>query len=224
MTASYSQRGLKMSEATYTEAPASATVKFRLDGYDTVLTLRDKSERGLLIQMQVTVDELKKMRATSTNYNSNGRNGNAPACPMHGIAMKESRYGGWYCPAKIANDGDDGNPVYCKQKSRVRRNPMLSPEAQKAQYNAGIRDQLWTMNLSPALSRNAHHAIIIRPEFGGRQRQQAWADWIEKYLPQFEFNSTRNWWQAPLSELTTAAATLPEGAIKSKGAREYLEQ
>ncbi len=98
-----------------------------------------------------------------------------------------------------------------------------SPEAQRAQYDAGIRDREWTRNLSPSLARTANYAIIQRPEFGGRKRQRAWADWLKVNLPQFTYDARRGWWQAPLAELVAAAEALPEGASRSKGVREYLK-
>lgn len=99
----------------------------------------------------------------------------------------------------------------------------LSPEAARARYDAGIRDSMWTKNLSPSLARTASHAIIQRPEYGGRKRQRAWANWLAENLPQFTFNSKRGWWQAPLSELGAAVEALPEGASRSAGVREYMK-
>jgi len=46
-------------------------------------------------------------------------NGQAPLCPTHGTPMRESQYGGWYCPVKVADDGGDGRPVYCRQKVKA---------------------------------------------------------------------------------------------------------
>jgi len=39
-----------------------------------------------------------------------------PLCPVHNVRMKRSKYGGWYCPVKIADDDGTGKPVYCKQR------------------------------------------------------------------------------------------------------------
>ena len=50
---------------------------------------------------------------------SSGDNGKAPVCPTHGKPMQASKYGGWYCPVKIADDDGTGKAVYCKQKVKA---------------------------------------------------------------------------------------------------------
>lgn len=39
----------------------------------------------------------------------------APLCPVHGTMMAISKFGGWYCKAKVGM-GPDGNAVYCQEK------------------------------------------------------------------------------------------------------------
>jgi hypothetical protein len=114
-----------MSEATFTEAPASINVKFKWRGFDTMLTLRDVSGKALLEKMGTALDTLEKMGAKPNGYrgngqnNSNGNNSEAPLCPTHNKPMKRSKFGnGWYCPVKIADDDGTGKAVYCKQKVR----------------------------------------------------------------------------------------------------------
>jgi len=117
-----------MTEQTFTEAPAS--VNFRAtnaNGFTVQFTMRN-GEMGELVKRvdQLTGHLLASGWAAqgSNGYqkrsgNGNGQsanNGNAPLCPTHGKPMKPSKYGGWYCPVKIADDGGDGKPVYCKQK------------------------------------------------------------------------------------------------------------
>jgi hypothetical protein len=41
-------------------------------------------------------------------------NPSAPLCPIHKKPMKQSQYGGWFCPQKVADDDGSGKPVYCK--------------------------------------------------------------------------------------------------------------
>jgi len=108
---------------TFTEAPASCNVRFTWRGFDTMLTLRDTSGKALLDKMGAALDTLEKLGAEPTGYRSNGQNattnGNAPLCPTHGQPMKPSKYGGWYCAVKIADDDGTGRAVYCKQKVKA---------------------------------------------------------------------------------------------------------
>lgn len=109
---------------TFTEAPASCTVKFYIGDYDAMLTLRDMTGQALLAKLPALLSTLGKMGATPTYRRrdadpaSNGQatNGNAQICPTHGKPMKESQHGGWFCPVKIADDDGSGKPVYCKAK------------------------------------------------------------------------------------------------------------
>lgn len=41
--------------------------------------------------------------------------GQAPLCPVHGVQMAVSKFGGWYCKAKVGV-GPDGKGVYCQEK------------------------------------------------------------------------------------------------------------
>lgn len=108
--------------ANFSEAPAS--VNFRAtnpNGFTVQFTMRNGQMGPLVKQInQLTAHLLENGWTPQGNgYKSNGQsngNGNAPTCPTHGKAMKQSKYGGWYCPVKIAEDGGDGKPVYCKQK------------------------------------------------------------------------------------------------------------
>jgi len=107
----------------YTEAPASWNVRYRTpEGFDAMLTLRGESGAELLPKTAVAIEWLLEHDCTPHNgYQAKGNgkpsgNGNAPLCPTHGQPMKQSQYGGWYCPVKVADDGGDGKPVYCRQK------------------------------------------------------------------------------------------------------------
>jgi len=113
-----------MSEQTFTEAPASINIRFTWRGFDTMLTLRDTSGKALLDKMATVLDHLEKLGAQpqGNGYRSNGNgqsNSNAPLCPTHGQPMKASKYGGWYCAVKIAEDDGTGKAVYCKQKVKA---------------------------------------------------------------------------------------------------------
>jgi len=107
---------------TFTEAPASINVRFTWRGFDTMLTLRDTSGKALLDKMAVALDALEKMGAEPTGYRGNSQNNNngeAPLCPTHGQPMKPSKYGGWFCAVKIADDDGAGKAIYCRQKVKA---------------------------------------------------------------------------------------------------------
>lgn len=46
-----------------------------------------------------------------------GRNGNAPHCPVHHRRMSPSRWGGYYCTAKLGDQDADGGQAYCSEKA-----------------------------------------------------------------------------------------------------------
>lgn len=126
-------------EVSLPEAPASINFRARsADGWEVMFTLRgDKMTAALAAAENIssklsTLDKLFQALSaagwgpvTRQNYNHNSKgnssgnaqaNGEPPLCPTHGKPMKASQYGGWYCPVKIAEDGGDGKPVYCRQK------------------------------------------------------------------------------------------------------------
>jgi len=112
--------------ATIPEAPVSWTARYTSpEGFDCMLTLRGSEVKAVMGQAKAAVEAMVKAGckpqasrpAASSNGNGNGEN--APLCPTHGKPMKKSQHGGgWYCPVKIAEDGGDGKPVYCKQKAK----------------------------------------------------------------------------------------------------------
>jgi hypothetical protein len=96
----------------------------------------------------------------------------------------------------------------------------LSPEAEKAQRDAAGRMRGWW----PWLKRTSAKAIVTRPRNGGRRHQKAFAQWVAENLPDFRFNSKRNWWEADLADLPKAYEILsPDGVNVSDGVRDYLE-
>ena len=113
-----------MAERTFTEAPASWNTRYQTeDGYICQITLRAETGKELLEKAEAALDWLKKhncqpvgVTTARASGNASGANGEAPKCPTHGTPMKRSRFGGWYCPVKIADDDGTGKPVYCKQK------------------------------------------------------------------------------------------------------------
>ncbi|MCZ7568908.1 MAG: hypothetical protein M5U01_10025 [Ardenticatenaceae bacterium] len=109
------------------EAPASATLRVHLRGYDLLLTLRDHSGLALLEKVTAAIDHLERLGATPAPTHDAGRAGSgspqaagaggaAPRCPTHGREMKPARRGGWFCPARIADDDGSGKPAYCRHK------------------------------------------------------------------------------------------------------------
>lgn len=109
------------------EAPHSTNTRFvDRDGYEWQWTIRTASVDEMIEQIaEVKAKVLSKYepagyhRRSTASGNGNG-NGNAPICPTHGKPMKPSKkYSGWYCPEKVAEDGGDGKPVYCKQSVKA---------------------------------------------------------------------------------------------------------
>jgi len=112
-----------MSERLFTEAPASWNTRYtRPDGFVCQLTLRGTDGADLLPKTDQAINWLLEHgcqpggNGYKKNNGQSAGNGNAPTCPTHGQPMKPSRYGGWYCAVKIAEDDGTGKAVYCKQK------------------------------------------------------------------------------------------------------------
>lgn len=108
--------------ATLPEAPASVTVKLAYRGRDVMLTLRGLDGLTVLGRLDVALDWFEKHGATpATTSGSSTRPAAAadlaPKCPTHGRPMKQGKRGGWYCPAKLADDDGTGRPLYCRAKS-----------------------------------------------------------------------------------------------------------
>lgn len=100
---------------------------------------------------------------------------------------------------------------------------MLSPEAQREMREARTRQAINARRLSCRLARTALSAVLMWPEGGGRQHREVVRRWVAKKLPAFVFNSRRNWWEAPLSELPAAAALLPAETL-SAGVTAWLHE
>jgi len=101
-------------QTTYTEAPASVTIKsYSPDGFDVLLTIRDADTSALMPRLAGALDWLKAKGFKPTAGGaaaSSGGNGSAPVCQYHGAMKRSKKFNGWYCPAKM---GDGG---YCKEK------------------------------------------------------------------------------------------------------------
>ncbi len=110
-------------EMNFSEAPASINLRFNYKGYNGVmLTLRGPSGLDVLQKLDAALAKLDAIGATPhtgtpprSTHGSN-ENGSVPQCPQHG-PMKPSKHGGYYCPKKIAEDGGNGKPIYCKAKA-----------------------------------------------------------------------------------------------------------
>jgi hypothetical protein len=94
------------------EAPASATLKATLRGYEVLFTLRDHSGRELLAKLGAAIDALEAMGAqpAASRGSAGVPNGSVPICPYHG-PMKPSKFGGYHCTAKM------GDGSYCKERA-----------------------------------------------------------------------------------------------------------
>ena len=114
-------------------APVSFNIKaISADGFDVMLTIRGTDSAEMMPRALKALEWL-----TTQGFTPNGRyqapsaqvgngngvpaaNGNgqtAPICPTHNKPMKPSKFGGWYCPVKIADDDGTGRPLFCKQQS-----------------------------------------------------------------------------------------------------------
>jgi len=125
------------------EAPASATIRFHLRGYDLMFTLRDTTGRDLLAKLVPVLDALDAMGASPNGYaNGNGHGATPEAdaggepgtkeCPIHGVAMKRrtgSDGTAWY-----SHKLPDGS--WCKGK------PPVSDE--HPQWGHRALDGTWT--------------------------------------------------------------------------------
>lgn len=72
----------------------------------------------------------------------------------------------------------------------------------------------------PWLGRTETKAVVRRPRSGSRR---GFAKFMAVKLPQFQFNSKRDWWEAGLEELGRAEKVLRPVRL-SDGVREYLEE
>lgn len=99
------------------EAPASATIRARLRGYDVMLTLRGDSGADVLPRTLAALAWLEANGGAPTAEHGARRGAggppppvdpNAPRCPSHGTPMRSGARG-WFCPRK-----DDAGQ-YCRQ-------------------------------------------------------------------------------------------------------------
>jgi hypothetical protein len=90
-------------------------------------------------------------------------------------------------------------------------------------------------NKSPIRGNLCQLRILAHAGWDGRQGDRPtpprWRSWLPtpfrrslvEALPEFRFNSLRDWWEAPLSELAAAREALATGVHLSDGAQTYLE-
>ena len=97
----------------------------------------------------------------------------------------------------------------------------LSPEAEKAVANSRGMSRVWASRLSCQVARTHDVAILLWPDYGGRDHRAHVRRWITEHLPAFKFNNKRNRFEAPLDQLHAAAALVPDRNV-SQGARDYL--
>lgn len=107
--------------ASYTEAPASCTVKvISPAGFEYLLTMRSTRVADVLSQAATLESWLTShnwtpaptRQASQTATQAPATGATAPICPTHG-PMKQGKRG-WYCPHKLADDDGTGRAVYCK--------------------------------------------------------------------------------------------------------------
>jgi len=106
----------------FSEAPASVNLRATsANGFTVQFTMRNSEMSELVKRVDhLTAHLLSTGWTAQGNARGNGQsNGSAPTCPTHGKPMKPSKFGGWYCPVKIADDDGAGNAIYCKQKAKA---------------------------------------------------------------------------------------------------------
>ena len=110
--------------ATMSEAPVSWTVRYITpEGYDAMLTLRGTDTSKVMGTAKQAVAAMAKagckpqIGAHTTPAPIGNTEQAAPMCPTHKTPMKQSKHGGYYCAAKIADDDGSGKPIYCKAKA-----------------------------------------------------------------------------------------------------------
>lgn len=101
---------------TFTEAPASVTLKVAYRGYSDILfTLRDASGIGLLEKLDRVMDKFALMGIAPAIGLTHGpaapqSPGGGAICPEHGTPMKQGKKG-LYCPAVVTEV--QGRKIYC---------------------------------------------------------------------------------------------------------------
>jgi hypothetical protein len=107
--------------ASYTEAPASFTVKcISPAGFDCLLTIRDETAAGLMPRVLASLEWLQargftppyfpKHNGSAPAGGNGGGDANAPTCQYHGKMKRSTKFAGWYCPSKM------GDGSYCKEQ------------------------------------------------------------------------------------------------------------
>ena len=97
----------------------------------------------------------------------------------------------------------------------------LSPEAEKAAEQSHAMSNVWASRLSCQVARTQDMAILLWPDYGGRDHRANVRRWITQHLPAFTFNPKLNRFEAPLDQLQAAADLVPDHNV-SQGARQYL--
>ena len=105
----------------WTEAPASASIKFTLNGFNAMLTLRADSGADLLPKLEAAMDWLARKGATPTASNGNGSNSQAETkiCPIHQEPMKLRRAKGgdsWYSHKAV--NPETGEEYWCRVEQK----------------------------------------------------------------------------------------------------------
>lgn len=120
------------SETSLPEAPASINIKFWVEDFGVLLTMRSDKVSDVIKQMEYVLDLAKKrgwkstwekippapVTAGTTPPQSATATGTAPYCSVHGRPMKlfNGKYGSfWKCTAKLA-EGE-----WCQEKVNIKK-------------------------------------------------------------------------------------------------------
>lgn len=113
--------GVHEANGTGAEAPASATVKVMLSGYEVLFTMRDQSAHALLTKRLPgalkTMSEMGATPAPAWSGKGGGKDtSERHVCPIHSVEMKRFERDGrsWFSHKAIAPDGSE---TWCKGKT-----------------------------------------------------------------------------------------------------------
>lgn len=129
-----------------------------------------------------------------------------------------------YVRAELANLGFEfaGEPTMLRTHEQGHWYPLWREvwnQSPDMAAEAGPQEIPENLRFQPKLYRTKNLVIVLRPD-GGDQKQ--FADYMKENLPQFKFNGKKNWWQAPISELSAAHNALKPCHV-SRGAGAYLD-
>jgi len=99
------------------EAPAWVSFKYDREGFYITQTLRAFTDEEVEARLDVCIKRLQKQGVATATVAPVATMMIVPECPEHKMPMKESKFGGYYCPQKIGEHPQTGDAMYCTHKS-----------------------------------------------------------------------------------------------------------